>query len=85
MMSSSGSPNTSRKWTNSLGLKPWMLTLREFALYMRQQIEVPLLRELGMMPALHEDLRAAQRHRLLDLPVHFLEGDNVGVASFSVR
>ena len=32
MIFSSGSLNTSRKWMNSLGLKPWMLTCGHFVL-----------------------------------------------------
>ena len=32
-----------------------------------------------MMPALHQNLRAAERDRLLDLLVHLVERDDVGV------
>src|SRR6266571_6019588 len=41
--------------------------LREFAFDVVQQVKVPLLGQLRMMSALHQDLRAAQRNRLLDL------------------
>ena len=50
----------------------------ELLFYMRQQILVPLQRELGMMAALHQDLRAAPREGFLNLPVHFLQRDDVG-------
>ena len=64
---------------NSLGLKPWILKPRKFIFYMREQIEIPLLRELGMMPALHQHLRAAERDGLRDFLVHLVEGDDVGI------
>ena len=38
-----------------------------------EQIQIPLQGEFGMMPALHEDLRAAQGDGLLDFAVHFLD------------
>ena len=73
MIFSSGSLNTSRKWTNSLGLKPWMLIWGNLLLMCDEQIQIPLLGQLRMMAALHQDLRAAQRDGLLDLAVQFLE------------
>ncbi len=59
--------------------------LRKFGFDVRQQIQIPLLRQLGMMAALHENLRAAERERLLDLLVHLVERNDVGVSSFSTR
>ena len=79
MIFSSGSLNTSWKWMNSLGLKPWMLTCGNFALMCASRSRYHCLRQLGMMPALQQNLRAAQRERLLDLPVHLVERDDVGV------
>ena len=64
---------------NSLGLKPWMLTCGNFALMCDEQIEIPLLGQLRMMSALHQNLRAAQRDGLLDFLVHLVERDDVGV------
>ena len=64
---------------NSLGLKPWMLKLGKFVFDVRQQIEIPLLGQLGMMPALHQNLRAAERDGFLDLLVHLVERDDVGI------
>jgi hypothetical protein len=53
--------------------------LRELRLDAREQVQIPLLRQLRVMPALHENLRAAQRHGLLDLAVHLLRRDDVAV------
>ena len=53
--------------------------LRELALHVREQVQIPLLGQLGMMAALHQNLRPAQRQRLLDLPVQFVQRDDVGV------
>ena len=59
-----------------------MLKLWKFIFDMRQQIEIPLLREFRMMPALHQHLRAAQRDRLLDFSVHLVERDDIGIVVF---
>ena len=64
---------------NSLGLNPWMLKPRKLVFDVRQQIEIPLLREFGMMAALHQNLRAAERDGFLDFFVHLVKGDDVGV------
>ena len=61
------------------GAKAVDVDLREFAFDVREQIEIPLLGQLGMMPALHENLRAAECERLLDLLVHLGERDDVGI------
>jgi len=53
--------------------------LRELRLHVGEQVEIPLEREFRMMPALEQDLRAAQFDRLRDLPVHLLMADDVGV------
>ena len=44
-----------------------------------KQVQIPLLRELGMVPALHQNLRASQGHRLGDLLVHFRQGNHIGI------
>ena len=49
---------------------------------MREQVEIPLLGELGMMAALHEHLRAAERDGFLDFLVHFGERNDVGIVVF---
>ena len=64
---------------NSLGLNPWMLTCGNFAFDVREQIEIPLLGQFRVMPALHQNLRAAERDGLLDFLVHLIERDDVGV------
>ena len=51
----------------------------KFIFDVRQNVEIPLLRELGMMPALHQHLRAAERNGLLDFFIHLVERDDVGV------
>src|SRR5215472_4216927 len=56
--------------------------LWEFAFDVRQQIQVPLLRQFGMMPALHQDLRAADCERLLNLLINLIERDHVSVVIF---
>ncbi len=59
------------------------IDLRKLRFDVRQQIQIPLLRQLGMMPALHENLRPAQRNRLLNLPVDLVVRDDVGVRRLS--
>src|SRR2546430_10002776 len=49
-------------WAESMNVH-----LRELAFDVGQQIQVPLLRELGMVPALHQDLGSAKCDGLLDL------------------
>jgi hypothetical protein len=44
-----------------------------------EQVEIPLFGQLGVMAALHENLRAAKRDGLLDLAVEFLPRDHVAV------
>lgn len=51
----------------------------ELVANVREQIKIPLLRELGVVAALHEDLVTAQRDGLLNLPVHLVMRDDVGV------
>src|SRR5208282_1770355 len=53
--------------------------LGKLAFDVREQIQIPLLRQLWMMPALHQNLRAAQRDRLLDFFVHLLESDDISI------
>ena len=79
MIFSSGSLNTSRKWMNSLGLKPWMLTCGNFDFMCDSKSRYHCFVSFGMMPALHQNLRAAQRDGLLDFFVQLVEADNVGV------
>src|SRR5213596_3117978 len=53
--------------------------LRKFAFDVVQQIEIPLLAQFRVMPALHQNLRAAERDRFLDLLVDLLVRDDVGI------
>ena len=53
--------------------------LRPFVFHVREQIQIPLLRQFRMMPALHQELRAAERDGLLDFFVHLVERDDVGI------
>src|SRR4051812_29164029 len=55
------------------------VNLGKFALNMREQIEIPLESELGMMSTLHQNLRAALGNGFLDLSVHLLVGDHIGI------
>src|SRR5947199_8751012 len=55
------------------------IDLREFASDVVQQVQIPLLGQLRVMSALHQNLRPAQRNGLLDLLVHLLEGDDIGI------
>ena len=52
---------------------------REFFPNVREQIEVPLFAERGVMSTLHEDLRAAKREGFLDLLINLGVRDHVGV------
>ena len=54
--------------------------LREAALDLAEEVEVPVERELGVHAALHEDLRAADGDELLDLLQERVVGERVGVA-----
>src|SRR5208283_925036 len=53
--------------------------LRKLALHVRKQVQIPLLAKLGMVPPLQQNLRPAQRQRLLDLPVQLFHRDHVCV------
>src|SRR4051812_21366758 len=53
--------------------------LRELRFDVRQQIQIPLQRELRMMAALHQNLRAAERGGFFDLAVKFVERNDVCV------
>ena len=59
--------------------EPVDVHLRKLRLHVREQVEIPLLRQLRMMPALHENLRATERDRLLDLPIHLVVRDHIRV------
>ena len=54
----------------------------KFIFDVREQVEIPLLRELGMMTALHQHLRAAERDGFLDFFIQLGQGDDVGVVIF---
>src|SRR4051794_19130023 len=41
--------------------EPMSVDCRKFAFNVRKQIQIPLLAQLRMMPALHQNLRAAKR------------------------
>jgi len=51
----------------------------EFVFDVRQQIQIPLLGQLRMVPALHQHLRAAERDGLLDFFIEFGQRDDVGI------
>src|SRR6266516_2780147 len=53
--------------------------LRKFAFDVVQQIEIPLLGQFRVMPALHQYLRAAERDSFLDLLVDLVVRDDVGI------
>src|SRR6185369_10055428 len=61
------------------GAEPVDVYLGKFVFDVREQIQVPLLGQFGVMAALHQDLRPVQRHRFLDLFVQLLERDDVGI------
>ena len=51
----------------------------KFPAHVIEQLKVPLLGQLRVMTALHENLRAAERDGLLDLAVQLAERDHVAV------
>src|SRR6185436_2437416 len=55
------------------------IDLRILPFDMREQIQIPLHRKFGMMPALHQNLSAAESKRLFDFLVHLLVSDHVGI------
>jgi len=57
----------------------------KFIFNMREQIQIPLLRQLRMMAALHQHLRAAERDGLLNFFVEFGQRDDVGIIVFLAR
>ena len=64
-------------WSISGGLKPWTLICGKRRLMSRSSCFVPLELQLRVQAALQEDLVAAQRDRLLDLPEQLLALDDV--------
>ena len=56
--------------------------LRKFRFDVRKQIEIPLHRKFRMMPALHQNLRAAERDGFLNFFIHLVVRDDVGVIVF---
>src|SRR5580765_4042743 len=56
--------------------------LGEFGFQMREEVEIPLLVQLWVMAALHENLGAAKGDGFLDFLIDFVEGDYVGVVVF---
>ena len=74
MIFSSGSWKTSAEMDELAGAEAVDVHLRELLLHVDEQVEVPLLGQLGMVPALEQDLRAAQRDCFLDLSVHLPAG-----------
>ena len=71
--------NSFAKKSTSLGLNPWMW-IGWLRLDVAQQVEVPLERDVRVVPALDEDLDAAQRLRLVDLRADLLERQRVALA-----
>src|SRR5882724_1493556 len=55
------------------------IDLRELGFNVRKQVQIPLQGQLWMMPALHQDLGAAKRNRLLDFLVDFVVSDYVSI------
>jgi len=53
--------------------------LRELALHVCEQVQIPLLGQFGVMAALQQNLCPAQRERLLDLPVQLVQRNHIGV------
>ena len=49
-------------------------------LHRAEQILVPLERQVGIVPALQQQLPAAERDRLVDLPEDLLESEDVAFA-----
>ena len=49
------------------------IDVRIFFPNVRQQIEIPMERQLRMMPALHQNLRAARGGKFVDLLIDLLE------------
>jgi hypothetical protein len=61
------------------GAEPVNVNPRKPGLDVRQKLQIPVEGELRMMPPLHQDLRPAEGDRFLDLPIHFLMRDDMGV------
>src|SRR6266404_3429704 len=61
------------------GTEPVNVHLGEAGFDVRKQIEVPLLCQFRMMPALHQNLCAAERNGLFDFLIDFIEGDDISV------
>src|SRR2546429_648976 len=59
--------------------EPVDVDLRERGFDVSEQVEIPLLGQLRMVPALHEDLSPAKRDGFLDLAVHLRVGNHVGI------
>src|ERR1041385_650522 len=60
--------------TEAMNVDLWKLRLQ-----VGEQIEIPLFGQFRMMTALHQDLRPAERDRLFDLAIDFIEGDHIRV------
>ena len=61
------------------GEKPWMW-IGMMLLDVAHQVEVPLERDVGVVPALEQDLHAAERLALVDLRADLLEAQHVAFA-----
>ena len=72
MTSRASMRNVLAKKSTSLGLKPWMWIGWLRLMYL-QQVEIPLERDVRVVPALHQDLDAAQRLGFVDLGADLLE------------
>ena len=70
---------TSAKWLNSGGEKPWMFTCGKLPPDVLQQVQIIIDVELRVMPALHQDLHAADRHQLFDLLADLFRRQHVGI------
>src|SRR5436190_11950370 len=64
------------------GAEPMDVDLRKLAFEVRQQIQIPLHRQFGVMPSLHQNLSTSQRYCLLDLLIYLLKGDYISITVF---
>ena len=61
------------------GAESMNVDLRKLAFDVREQVEIPLERQFGMMPALHQNLRAAESNSFLDFSVDLVVSNHVGI------
>ena len=79
MISGTGNCVSRDRWITSGGDSAWSLNIRIARLDRAEQILVPRQRQIGIVPALHQQLDAADRDRLVDLSEQLLEPEDVAV------